>query len=518
MLAFASSQRSTTRPITTLRSVHAAKLGSVIAMTTPESLSEPGNRLAVIVLAAGAGTRMKSRIAKPLHEIAGLPLIGHVLRTAHELQPQHVVAVVRHERDQMVEAIRSFSESVIIADQDEIPGTGRAVELGLAALPEDFDGTVVVLSGDVPLIDAATLHELIAEHDRSVNAMTVLSTHLASPGEFGRIIRNRGGSFEAIVEFKDASDEQRQVTEINGGIYVFGATELRIALEQIGANNAQGEKYLTDAAQSIQESGGRIEAMPTNDAWLVAGINDRVQLAEASRELNNRIVERWQRAGVTIQDPASTWVDIDVALEPDVTILPGTQLRGTTSVASGSVVGPDTTLANTRVGSGTSVRRADAMDAVIGDGVTIGPWAYLRPGTVVESRGKLGAFVETKNTRIGQGSKVPHLSYLGDAEVGEGVNVAAGNITANYDGVSKNRTVIGDFVHTGVNTVFIAPVTVGDGAYTGAGAVIRKEVASGALAINVAPQRNMEGWVQQHRPGSAAADAATDATNAEDNA
>lgn len=500
-------------------SARSQKLGSVVAMTTSENPVTPlGNQLAVIVLAAGAGTRMKSNIAKPLHEIGGLPLIGHVLRTAQQLRPTHVVAVVRHERKQMVQAIHSFAENVLIADQDTIPGTGRAVEFGLAALPEDFDGTVVVLSGDVPLIDAATLHELIAEHDRSVNAMTVLSTHMDDPGEFGRIIRNRGGSFEAIVEFKDASDEQRRVTEINGGIYVFSAAELRIALQQIDVNNAQGEKYLTDVAQGIQESGGRIEAMPTSDGWLVAGVNDRVQLSLAGRELNNRVIERWQRAGVTVQDPLSTWIDVDVVLGTDVTLLPGTQLRGRTSVADGAVIGPDTTLLNTRVGERAHVRRADAVDAVIGEGANIGPWTYLRPGTVVDADGKLGTFVETKNTHIGPGSKVPHLSYLGDTEVGEGANVGAGTITANYDGVNKHRTVVGDHVRTGSHNVFVAPVSIGDGAYTGAGTVVRKDVAPGSLAINVAPQRSMEGWVQQHRPDSAAAKAAAESDSAEDNA
>ena len=468
----------------------------------------------MIILAAGAGTRMKSSMAKPLHRIGGLPLIAHVLRTAEQLHPDHIVGVVRHEREQMAAAIQQFSPDAIIADQDDVPGTGRAVELGLAALPADFDGTVVVLSGDVPLIDAPMLNDLIAEHDHSVNAMTVLSTHLANPKGFGRIIRNRAGSFEAIVEEKDATPEQRAVTEINGGIYVFGAAELRVALDEIDTDNAQGEKYLTDAALRIQESGGRIEALATDDDWLVAGINDRVQLAEAGIELNRRIVEGWQRAGVTVQDPASTWIDVDVTIEQDVMLLPGTQLSGTTSVGSGSVIGPDTTLLNVKVGQGAMVRRVDASESQIGDGAQIGPWAYLRPGTVVEADGKLGTFVEAKNSRIGRGSKVPHLSYLGDADVGDGSNVGAGAITANYDGIRKHRTTIGSGVRTGSHNVFVAPVTIRDGAYTGAGTVVRKDVGAGDLAINVAPQRNMEGWVQQHRPGTPSADAAERAGDA----
>ena len=467
--------------------------------------------LAVVVLAAGAGTRMKSKIAKPLHKLAGLPLIGHVLRTATQLQPEHIVAVVRHERDQMVEAIGQLSEGVLIADQDDVPGTGRAVEAGVDALPDDFEGTVVVLSGDVPLIDADTLRELIHEHDQSMNAMTVLSTIMSEPRGFGRIIRNRGGSFEAIVEEKDADEAQRLVDEVNGGIYVFSCAELRIALDEIGTDNAQGEKYLTDAAVRIQASGGRIEAMPTSDQWLVAGINDRVQLSQAAAELNRRIVEHWQRQGVTVEDPLSTWIDVGVQLSSDVTILPNTQLRGTTSVAEGASVGPDTTLTDTVVGERATVRRTESFSAQIGADATVGPWSYLRPGTSLAADGKIGTFVETKNAVIGEGSKVPHLSYIGDTEVGVGANIGAGTIVANYDGVNKHRTTVGDHVRTGSHNVFVAPVTIGDGAYTGAGTVVRKEVEPGALAISVTPQRNMSGWVEQNRPGSAAAEAAATA-------
>ena len=473
----------------------------------------PSDRgLAAIVLAAGSGTRMKSAIAKPLHALAGLPLIGHVLRTAGQLEPAHTVAVVRHERDQMVEAITSLADGVAIADQDDVPGTGRAVEAGINALPADFDGTVVVLSGDVPLIDAATLRDLIAEHDHSMNAMTVLSTIMAEPKGFGRIIRNRAGSFEAIVEEKDADEAQRKVTEVNGGIYVFSCAELRVALDEIGTDNAQGEKYLTDAALRIQASGGRIEAMPTADPWLVAGVNDRVQLGAAAAELNRRLVAHWQREGVTVQDPLSTWLDIDVRLAQDVTLLPNTQLLGSTTVAAGAAVGPDTTLTDTTVGERASVRRTESFSAVIGADATVGPWAYLRPGTRLGADGKIGTFVETKNAEIGTGSKVPHLSYIGDTEVGQGSNIGAGTITANYDGVRKHRTTVGSHVRTGSHNVFVAPVNIADGAYTGAGTVVRKAVEPGALAISVTPQRNMSGWVQQNRPDSAAAKAAETAS------
>ncbi|MGO1497509.1 MAG: bifunctional UDP-N-acetylglucosamine diphosphorylase/glucosamine-1-phosphate N-acetyltransferase GlmU, partial [Agrococcus casei] len=262
----------------------------------------------------------------------------------------------------------------------------------------------------------------------------------------------------------------------------------------------------------IQASGGRIEAMPTADPWLVAGVNDRVQLGAAAAELNRRLVAHWQREGVTVQDPLSTWLDIDVRLAQDVTLLPNTQLLGSTTVAAGAAVGPDTTLTDTTVGERASVRRTESFSAVIGADATVGPWAYLRPGTRLGADGKIGTFVETKNAEIGTGSKVPHLSYIGDTEVGQGSNIGAGTITANYDGVRKHRTTVGSHVRTGSHNVFVAPVNIADGAYTGAGTVVRKAVEPGALAISVTPQRNMSGWVQQNRPDSAAAKAAETAS------
>ncbi|MCR8669806.1 bifunctional UDP-N-acetylglucosamine diphosphorylase/glucosamine-1-phosphate N-acetyltransferase GlmU [Agrococcus sp. HG114] len=463
--------------------------------------------IAVIVLAAGAGTRMKSRTPKPLHALAGKPLIAHVLRTANELHPERIVAVVRHERDRMAEAVLEFAPHVLIADQDEIPGTGRAVEQALDAIA-DFDGHVVVLSGDVPLIDAETLGALIERHEREGNQMTLLSAHLSDPSGLGRIVRDEAGSFMRIVEQKDASDVERAIDEVNGGIYVFDASALRQALRTIDRANAQGEMYLTDAAVRIQATGGRIEAVPAPDEWAIWGINDRVQLAAAAHVLNDRIIRRWQRDGVTIVDPASTWIDIDVTLAEDVTILPGTQLHGATAIAAGATIGPDTTLVDTEVGEDAVVKRTDATLSVIGARASVGPWAYLRPNSVVGEDGKVGTFVETKNTQIGAGSKIPHLSYIGDTTIGEGSNIGAGTITANYDGVAKHRTTVGSHVRTGSDNVFVAPVTIGDGAYTGAGTIVRKDVEPGALAISVAPQRTMSGWVEANRPGTKAADAA----------
>lgn len=464
--------------------------------------------LAVIILAAGQGTRMKSRKAKVLHSLAGIPLVGHVLATADELGAAHVVAVVRHERDSVAEEILARAPHAVIVDQDEVPGTGRAVEVALRALPEDFAGRIVVLSADVPLLDAATLRALVSVHLHEGNALTILSANLDQPAGFGRIVRSSDGAFEGIVEHKDATSDQLAVSEVNAGVYVFGAGPLRAALAGIGTDNSQNEMYLTDAAAGIRAAGGRIEAVAVSDPWLVAGINDRAQLAAAARELNARIVRGWQLAGVTILDPASTWIDVTAKLAEDVELLPGTQITGATVIERGARIGPDTTLLDCEVGEDAVVRRTDGTLAVIGAGASVGPFAYLRPGTYLGADGKIGTFVETKNAQIGVGSKVPHLSYIGDTEVGEHSNVGAGTITANYDGVNKHRTVVGSHVRSGSHNVFVAPVRIGDGAYTGAGTIVRKDVPAGALAISVAPQRNMAGWVEVHRPGTAAATAA----------
>jgi bifunctional UDP-N-acetylglucosamine pyrophosphorylase/glucosamine-1-phosphate N-acetyltransferase len=464
--------------------------------------------IAIIILAAGQGTRMKSALPKVLHPIAGIPMVSHVLATAEQLGATHIVAVVRHERDAVAAVIVEHLPRAIIVDQDEAPGTGRAVELGLAGLPADFVGSVVVLSADVPLLDAATVRALIQTHALAGNALTLLSAYFADPTGAGRIVRSVDGSFESIVEQKDASDEQREITEVNAGVYVFDASALRSAIAVIGTDNAQNEMYLTDAAAGIRATGGRVEAVPVTDHWLVAGINDRAQLAAAAAELNARIVRGWQLSGVTIQDPATTWIDLAASIAEDVEILPGTQLKGATAIERGAIIGPDTTLVDCEVGENAIVKRADATLAVIGANATVGPFAYLRPGTYLGESGKIGTFVETKNSTIGRGSKVPHLSYIGDTTIGEGTNLGAGAITANYDDLVKHRTEIGSHVHSGSHNVFVAPVRIGDGAKTGAGTIVRKDVPAGALAMTVAPQRNVEGWVAQNRAGTAAAAAA----------
>lgn len=466
------------------------------------------NQLAVVILAAGQGTRMKSATPKVLHPIGGRSLIAHVLDTAAGLDPQTVVAVVRHERERVAAAILDHAPHTRIVDQDAIPGTGRAVEQAVEALPADFDGSIVVLSGDVPLIDVPTLQRLVDGHVGDGRSMTLLSAIYENPTGLGRILRGADGLVTGIVEEKDADDAQRRITEINGGIYVFARHALERALAGIDTNNAQGEKYLTDAAAAILAEGGAVEAVATDDPWLIAGVNDRAQLSDAGVEMNRRIVRAHQRAGVTIQDPATTWIDANVSIEPDVEILPGTFLRGATSIATGAIVGPDTTLVDCEVGEGARIRRSEATLAVFGAGVEVGPYSFVRPGTELGSKGKIGAFVETKNAKIGEASKVPHLSYVGDATIGRETNVGAGTIVANYDGVNKHQTVVGDAVRIGSKNVLIAPVTIEDGVYTAAGALIRKNVPSGSLAMTVAPQRNIEGWVAEHRPGTNTAAAA----------
>jgi len=472
------------------------------------------SRLAVVVLAAGQGTRMKSSLPKVLHRIGGRPLVGHVLDTAFALAPARVAVVVRHERDLVAEAVADSGPGVIVVDQDEIPGTGRAVEVALDALA-DFDGDVLVLSGDVPLLEVDTLASLIQAHRSGAAAATVLSATVDDATGYGRVIRDADGAVARIVEQKDATPEEAAVTEINAGVYVFQAPALRAHLSLVGTANAQGEKYLTDVVALLRASQLTVAVSSAPDAAAALGVNDRVQLSEAARILNARTVRRWQLEGVTILDPATTWIDVTATLAPDVTVLPNTHILRATAIAAGATVGPDTSLVDCEVGENARVTRTDATLAVIGAGANVGPFAYLRPGTELGDNGKIGTFVETKNSTIGARSKVPHLSYIGDTTIGTGVNLGAGAITANYDDITKHRTEIGDEVHTGSHNVFVAPVRIGDGAKTGAGAVIRKDVPAGALALSVSPQRNIEGWVEKNRPGTGAAEVAARARSAQ---
>ena len=449
---------------------------------------------------------MRSDTPKVLHTLAGRSMLAHTLHAIANLKPSHIVVVVGHGRDQVgAEVARVNSEAVTVVQEEQL-GTGHAVSVGLSGLPDDFAGTVIVTTADVPLLDSDTLLSLTETHAGA--GATVVTTTLADPTGYGRIIRDADGAVAAIVEHADADDDQRAVAEINSGIYAFEADALRSALTRLRTDNAQGELYLTDVIALIRADGLIVRAQHIADHALVSGINDRVQLAALGAELNRRIVERHQRAGVTITDPATTWIDVDVEIGPDTVVAPGTQLLGVTSIGRGCTIGPDTTLTSMEVGDGATVVRTHAELSVIGARATVGPFTYLRPGTYLGDGGKLGTFVETKNAVIGAGTKVPHLTYVGDADIGEHSNIGASSVFVNYNGESKSRTTVGSHVRTGSDTMFVAPVTVGDGAYTGAGTVLRDDVPPGALAVSAGPQRNIEDWVLRKRPGSPAAEAA----------
>ena len=471
---------------------------------------------AVIVLAAGEGTRMKSATPKVLHRIGGRTLLGHAIAAARAASAEHLAVVVRHERDLVAAHVAEVDPDAVIADQDAVPGTGRAAQCALDALPADLDGTVLVTMGDVPLLSGETLSALASAHEESRSAVTVITATLDDPTGYGRVVRSDDGSVAAIVEQKDATEEQRSITEINSGIYAFDVKVLRDALSQVTSDNAQGERYLTDVVGIAARDGRRVSAHLVDDLWQTEGVNDRVQLARLGRELNRRICERWMREGVTILDPGTTWIDSDVTLGRDASVLPNTQLLGATTVGAGATIGPDTTLTDTEVGEGAEVKRTEALLAVIGPRATVGPFSYLRPGTELGAEGKIGGFVETKNAKIGEGAKVPHLTYAGDATIGEGANIGAGTIFANYDGVAKHHTAIGRHSFVGSDTVLIAPVTVADGAYVAAGSALTGDVEPGQIAVARGQQRNISGWVARKRAGTRTAKAAEEARAAAD--
>ena len=472
----------------------------------------PQGESAVIVLAAGAGTRMRSDTPKVLHPLAGRSMLAHSLHSIAKMAPQYLVVVLGQDHGSIGQVVGELAgrlgRSIDVAIQDQQLGTGHAVLCGLSALPDDFAGVVLVTSGDIPLLDADTLADLVAVHNSRHAAVTVLTTTLADPTGYGRTLRTQDHEVIAIVEQADATPSQQEIREVNAGVYAFDIAALRSALSRLSADNAQQELYLTDVVSIVRQDGQVVQARHVDDSALVAGVNNRVQLADLGAELNRRIIAGHQLSGVTIVDPTTTWIDVDVTIGRDTVIHPGTQLLGATRVGGRCTIGPDTTLTDVAVGDGASVVRTHGTGASIGDGATVGPFTYLRPGTVLGADGKLGAFVETKNSTIGTGTKVPHLTYVGDADIGEHSNIGASSVFVNYDGTSKQRTTVGSHVRTGSDTMFVAPVTIGDGAYTGAGTVVREDVPAGALAVSSSRQRNIEGWVERKRPGSAAAAAA----------
>jgi bifunctional UDP-N-acetylglucosamine pyrophosphorylase/glucosamine-1-phosphate N-acetyltransferase len=474
---------------------------------------------AVIVLAAGGGTRMKSKaLPKVLHEICGRSLVGHAVSAAQELTPGQLVVVIGHLRELVQAHLAEQYPAARPVVQTEQNGTGHAVRTALEALAADgvqLDGTVLVTTGDAPLLTGATLRALAAAHAEQGNGVTVLTAEVPDATGYGRILRGPDGAVSAIVEHKDATAEQLAVNEINSGVFAFDAKLLALALSLVGTDNVQGEEYLTDTLEILRREGHRVGAVVAADHREIVGINDRVQLAAARRLLNDRLLEAAMRAGVTVVDPASTWLDVQVTYEPDALVHPNTQLRGASHLGEGCEVGPNSTLTDTAVGAGARVSNTTADRAEIGPETSVGPYAYLRPGTRLARKAKVGTYVEIKNSELGEGAKVPHLSYIGDATIGEGTNVGAASVTVNYDGVDKHRTVIGAHCRTGSDNMFIAPVTVGDGSYTAAGSVITNDVPAGSLAVARAQQRNIAGWVERKRPGSASARAAAEANGTE---
>ncbi len=472
----------------------------------------------VIILAAGEGTRMKSATPKVLHQIAGRSLLGHVIEAAATIEPEHLVVVVGHGGDQVIAHLDEVAPWVATVEQAQRNGTGHAVRIALEFLSErgveTGEAPVVVLTGDTPLLTGDSLVTMLTSHVASAAQVTVLTTELTNPFGYGRIIRS-GNQVVGIVEEKDATPQQREISEINSGIYAFDGEALHTAIAGLNTNNSQGEEYLTDVIKIMTSREGIVIGVSAHEPSDILGINDRAQLATAAGIMRDRINEKWMKAGVTMLDPASTWIDVDAELAADVTLLPQTILRGPTAIEAGAHIGPGTTLISAEVGANAVVRHTWAELVVIGAGANVGPYTYLRPGTVIGDSGKAGAFVEMKNAQLGEGSKVPHLSYVGDATIGAGTNIGAGTIFVNYDGVEKNHTTVGDHVRVGSDTMLIAPVVIGDGAYTAAGSVITDDVPAGSMAVGRSRQRNILDWVLRKRPGTGSARAAARANESD---
>jgi bifunctional UDP-N-acetylglucosamine pyrophosphorylase/glucosamine-1-phosphate N-acetyltransferase len=445
----------------------------------------------VLVMAAGEGTRMRSSTPKMLHPVCGRPMVAWPIVAAREAGAGRVAAIVSPGRDLSA----GLPDDVETVEQPQPDGTGGAIRAALPLI--EASETVLVLSGDVPLISKETIAALLQAHEGSEAAATMLTIELDDSGAYGRVVRDGDGWVERVVEAKAAGDadaSQLAIREINAGTYVFDAAPLATALQALSNDNAQGEYYLPDVFPALREAGLSVAAHKADDLAVTMGINNRVDLAAVEAEARRRLLEAHMLAGVTVVDPASTWIDAGVEIAADARIEPGTTLRGATAIGEGAVVGPLSTLIDSSVGAGSQVLHSYLVECDVREGCSVGPFAYLRPGALLENSAKAGTFVEIKNSHVGEGTKVPHLAYVGDAEIGPGTNLGAGTITANYDGFRKNRTVIGRNVRIGVDTMLIAPVEVGDSAYTGAGAVIKTDVPEGALAVSENEQRNIDGY------------------------
>ena len=460
----------------------------------------------VIVLAAGEGTRMKSSTPKVLHQIAGRSILAHVLSAVAKLDSKEVRVVVGSGKDEVIKELGSIAPSTKSIYQEVRGGTGHATKLALDGAAKS--GQVLICAGDTPLLTGTTLSELVAAHKASGAAATVLTTELPDPYGYGRIVYDKSGALESIVEERDANEAIREISEINSGVYVFDLESLNAALTKLSKSNSQGEEYLTDVISILKGEGKKVSTYLASDFVEILGINDRAQLADVASLMRDRINDSLMRSGVSIVDPASVWIDLDVEIESDVRIEPGVAIRGNSKVATGAVIGPRSTLIDTQVGAGAKVFESHCESSKIGERASVGPYSHLRGGTVLANEVKVGSFVEIKNALVGEGSKVPHLSYVGDAKIGRESNIGAATIFVNYDGVEKHETKVGDHVRIGSDSMLIAPVTIGDGAYTAAGSVIDEDVPAGALGIGRARQVNILGWVLKKRKGTKSAQAA----------
>jgi bifunctional UDP-N-acetylglucosamine pyrophosphorylase/glucosamine-1-phosphate N-acetyltransferase len=458
--------------------------------------------LAAVVLAAGEGTRMRSGTPKVLHPLCGRPMVLHVVDALAELPLQRIVVVVGHGAESVTKTLQEqlvTEVPVEFVEQRVQRGTGDAVSVALTVFDDlDAEDDILVVPADAPLVRAETIAKLATEHRMQDAAAAILTAFVPEPFGLGRVVRDKEGRVAKVVEHSDATPSERDINEINTSIYCFRRGLLAPTLRRLSPENAQGEYYLTDAIAVLRDAGHKVIALEMEDAAEAIMVNDRVQLAEAEVELRGRINRIWMLGGVTMVDPASTYIDATTELEPDVRLLPGTILEGRTIVGAGAVLGPDVHLTDVVVGERVRMSKSVARECEIGDGCEIGPYAYLRPGTRLASGVKIGTYVEVKNSEIGADTKVPHLSYVGDADVGVDANLGASTITANYDGERKHRTKIGDGVHTGVHTSLVAPVEVGDGAETGAGSVVTHDVEAGRLvkgipARDARPAREDEG-------------------------